>query len=62
MFNWDAITNENNEEHNKKDHFIEHSNTMKDIYNNIDNPKKGEILIVLMTWLQILWLIKNFKP
>ena len=41
MFNWDAITNENNEEHNKKDHFIEHSNTMKDIYNNIDNPKKG---------------------
>ena len=46
MFNWDAITNENNEEHNKKDHFIEHSNTMNDIYNNIDNPKNGEILIV----------------
>ena len=62
MFNWDAITNENNEEHNKKDHFIEHSNTMNDIYNNIDNPKNGEILIVFDDMVADIMTNKKFQP
>ena len=40
--------------------FIEHSNTMDDVYDNIDdyNPSRNrKILIVFMIWLQILWLI-----
>ena len=45
--------------------FIECSNTMDDVYENIDdyNPnRKRKILIALMTWLQTLWVTKNFKP
>ena len=44
--------------------FVECSNTMADVYENIDayNPsRKRNILIVLMTWLQTLWQTKNFK-
>ena len=44
--------------------FIACSNTMQDIYEDSDdyNPtKKRKVLLFLMTWLQRLWLIKNFK-
>ena len=45
--------------------FIECSDTMNDVYKNIDEYKpteKEKISLFLMTWLQTLWVIKNFKP
>ena len=45
--------------------FTECSNAMDDIYYNIDdyNPsRKIKVRIVFDDILQILWLIKNFKP
>ena len=44
---------------------IDCSNTMNDVYEYIDdyNPNSDlENNCVLMTWLQTLWRIKNFKP
>ena len=38
--------------------FIDCSNTMDDVYENIQK-KSG---LFLMIWLQTLWQIKNFKP
>ena len=34
------------------------------LHNNIDdyNPTRKRKILCLMKWLQILWLIKNFKP
>ena len=45
--------------------FIEYSNAMDDVYNNIDdyNPKRErKILILFDEWLLLLWLMKNFRP
>ena len=45
--------------------FIEYSNAMDDVYNNIDdyNPKRErKILILFDEWLLVLWLMKNFRP
>ena len=45
--------------------FIECSNTMDEVYENIDDynrNRKKEISIFLMTWLQTSWATKNFKP
>ena len=45
--------------------FIECSNTVHDVYENIDdyNPsRKRKILIVFDDILQTLWQIKNLKP
>ena len=45
--------------------FIEYSNAMDDVYNNIDdyNPKtERKILILFDEWLLVLWLMKNFRP
>ena len=42
--------------------FIECSNTMNDVYENIDNynpNRRRKILIVFDTWLLLLWQIKN---
>ena len=50
---------------NKLNAFIECSDTMHDVYENIDyyNPsRQRKILIVLMIWLKTLWQIKNFNP
>ena len=46
---------------NNPNAFIECSNTMDDVYENICdyNPSRKRKII---TWLQILWQIKNFKP
>ena len=44
---------------------IECSNTMNHVYRNIDDYKsswKRKIQLFLMTWLQILWVTKYFKP
>ena len=44
--------------------FIEHSQYMNDVYNNINDyntSRRRKNLIVLLTWLLILWLIKSFK-
>ena len=45
--------------------FIDCSNTMNDVYEYIDDYNPNSDLknnCVLMTWLQTLWRIKNFKP
>ena len=44
--------------------FIECLDTMDDVYKNIDdyNPSGKKKKLFLMTWLQILWQIKHFKP
>ena len=45
--------------------FIECSNTMGDVYENNDDynsSRKRKISIVLMKWLQTLWVTKNLKP
>ena len=50
---------------NKLNAFIECSDTMDDVYENIGyyNPsRQRKILIVLMIWLKTLWQIKNFNP
>ena len=50
---------------NDSNAFIEWSNTMDDVHDNIHdyNPtRKKEIYFFLMTWLQTLWVTKNFKP
>ena len=44
--------------------FTDCSNTMNDVYENIDDynlNRKRKILIVLMIWLQTLWQIKSFN-
>ena len=44
--------------------FIEHSNTMDDVYEDINEyntARKRKVLIVFDDILQILWLIKHFK-
>ena len=43
--------------------YIECSNTMDDVYENIGDykPRRKKKLIVLMKWLLTLWEIKNFK-
>ena len=49
---------------NDSNAFIECWNTMDDVYKNIDdyNPtRRRKILMCLMTWLQILWVTKNFR-
>ena len=50
---------------NNPNAFIECSNTMDDVYENIDDynsSRRRKILIVFVTWLQIWWQIKHFKP
>ena len=50
---------------NNPNAFIERSNTMDDVYENVNdyNPiRKRKKLIVFDDTLQILWAIKNFKP
>ena len=52
---------------NNPNAFIERSNTMDDIYENINDyipnrDKKVLTVLVLMTWLEILGKIKNYKP
>ena len=50
---------------NDSNAFIECSDTMDDVYENIDeyNPtRKKKSWLCLMAWLQRLWQIKNFKP
>ena len=49
---------------NNANAFIECSNTMDDVYDNINdnNPIRKRKKLFLMTWLQILWQIKDFKP
>ena len=45
--------------------FIECSNTMDDVYDNIDdyNPsRKKTFYLCLMIWFQTLWATKNFMP
>ena len=45
--------------------FTKCSDTMDDVYKNIDDynsTRRRKFLIVLMTWLQTFWAIKNFKP
>ena len=45
--------------------FFECSDTIDDIFEDIDNynPKRDKkVWNVLMTWKQILWQMKNFKP
>ena len=43
--------------------FIECSNTVDNVYENIGDysSTRKKNLIVLMTWLQTLWVTKNFK-
>ena len=43
--------------------FIECSNAMNDVYENIGNynPSRTRKILYLMTWLLILWQIKNFN-
>ena len=50
---------------NDQNAFIECSNTMDDVHENIHeyNPsRKIKSGLCLMAWLQALWQIKNFKP
>ena len=50
---------------NNPNAFIECSNIMDDIYENIHNynpNRRTKILLFLMIWFQILWQIKNFRP
>ena len=51
---------------NNPNTFIECSNTMNDVYENINGyspiRKRKKTHLFLMKWLQILWAIKNFKP
>ena len=49
---------------NNPNTFIECSNTMDDVYEDINdyNPIRKRKKLFLMTWLQILWQIKDFKP
>ena len=45
--------------------FIECSNTMGNIYEDIDDynlNRNKKLWLFLMTWLQTLWQIKYFKP
>ena len=42
--------------------FIEYSNNMNDVYNNIHNYNTKRRWLFLMTWLLILTLLKKFKP
>ena len=45
--------------------FVECSNTMNDVYENIIiiiQVEKEKSWLLLMTWSRILWQIKNFKP
>ena len=44
--------------------FIESSNTINGVYENIDhyNPSRKKKVLCLMTWLQILWVTRNVKP
>ena len=42
--------------------FIDCSNTVDDVYENIDDCNPNRQRKILMTWLQTLWQIKNFKP
>ena len=49
---------------NDSKRFIEHSNTMDDVYedtNEYNTARKRKVLIVFDDILQILWLIKHFK-
>ena len=50
---------------NNPNAFIECSNAMDDVYENINdyNPtREKKSKSFLMTWLQILWQIKDFEP
>ena len=44
--------------------FIESSNTINGVYENIDhyNPSRKKKVLCLMTWLQILWVTRNVNP
>ena len=50
---------------NNPNAFIKCSNTMDDAYENINDYnsiRKRKKVIVLITWSQMLWQIKDFKP
>ena len=50
---------------NNPNAFIKCSNTMDDAYENINDYnsiRKRKKVIVLITWFQMLWQIKDFKP
>ena len=50
---------------NNPNAFIKCSNTMDDAYDNINDYnsiRKRKKVIVLITWFQMLWQIKDFKP
>ena len=48
---------------NDSNAFIEYSNTMDEVYKNIDdyNPNRRNKILFLMAWLLILWQIRNSK-
>ena len=46
---------------NNPNAFIVCSNTIDDVYEDIDNYNPKRDKLSLMTWLQILWKMKNFR-